>query len=294
MRSRFFTVLVVRHAGESFRRLRVSYPFVSALALVGLALTAAGLSAPHLLLRAQTQSLALQRLEQENYRLRVEREAFDGLLAQVSGRLDSAETQAARWAEELGLAAVPGVEAPAGGSGGPGQALERFWFESEARALESRSTTLDRSFDELGPLFQERLAQLAATPSVMPVDGDLSHGYGWRKDPFTGEREFHEGIDIVAPMNTAVVAPADGVVVRSGRFAQLGRSVDIAHGHGFVTRFGHLNQTLVEEGAEVRRGDRIGLVGSTGRSTGPHLHYEVLRDGKHVDPWKYLGQADKR
>jgi murein DD-endopeptidase MepM/ murein hydrolase activator NlpD len=123
----------------------------------------------------------------------------------------------------------------------------------------------------------------------MPVEGWFSHGYGWRKDPFTGAREFHRGIDIVAPPGTEVRAPADGFVSRAGRFGDYGRSLDLAHGYGYVTRYAHLQQILVEPGSRVRRGDVIGFVGSSGRSTGPHLHYEVFREGRHVNPWSYLG-----
>ena len=136
--------------------------------------------------------------------------------------------------------------------------------------------------------------QLAATPSGMPAEGWFSHGFGWRKDPFTGEREFHRGVDIVAPMGTAVHAPADGVVARAGRYGELGRSIDIAHGYGYVTRYAHLNEILVRPGDRVERHGLIGRVGTTGRSTGPHLHYEVFRDGRHVNPWNYLGETDER
>jgi murein DD-endopeptidase MepM/ murein hydrolase activator NlpD len=124
----------------------------------------------------------------------------------------------------------------------------------------------------------------------MPVAGWFSHGYGWRKDPFTGEREFHRGVDIVAPAGTDVAAPADGIAARAGRFAAYGKSIDLSHGHGYVTRYGHLSEVLVRPGQRVRRGEVIGRVGSTGRSTGPHLHYEVFRDGRRVNPRSYLGQ----
>ena len=121
----------------------------------------------------------------------------------------------------------------------------------------------------------------------------FSHGFGWRKDPFTGRREFHRGIDIVAPVNTGVQASADGVVARSGRSPDLGNVLEIAHGYGYLTRYAHLNEFLVRRGDRVKRGELIGRVGSTGRSTGPHLHYEVFRDGRRVNPWKHLGQRGR-
>jgi murein DD-endopeptidase MepM/ murein hydrolase activator NlpD len=202
--------------------------------------------------------------------------------------LDAYEIQTRRIAQELGVADLVADEPAAGGA--VDVVLQgRGWLDGETRGLQSRTSALDRSFVQLGAAFQDRVDQLAATPNLMPIEGWFSHGYGWRKDPFTGKREFHRGIDIVADANTEIRAPADGVVSRSGRYSDYGRSIDVAHGYGFVTRYAHMNKALVKPGDRVRRGDVIGLVGSTGRSTGPHLHYEVFRDGRRVNPWKYLG-----
>ena len=124
----------------------------------------------------------------------------------------------------------------------------------------------------------------------MPTEGWFSHGYGWRKDPFTGNRQFHRGMDIVNHAGTSIHAPAEGVVSRALRASDLGKTVDISHGFGSVTRSAHLSEILVRPGQKVQRGEMIGKMGSTGRSTGSHLHYEVFRDGRRVNPWKYLGQ----
>jgi murein DD-endopeptidase MepM/ murein hydrolase activator NlpD len=293
MKNRFLTVLILRHAGPRLRKLRLSYPFVAVLVLVLAMLALTSLYAPRLLLQVRSQSVALERLEHENHRLWVERNEFDGALAEVAEQLDTFEAQAGRLAEELGVPALPATAGGAGGGTASAALRQRFWFENEIRGLQSRTAKLDSSFDQLGEAFRERLGQLAATPNMMPVEGWFSHGFGWRKDPMTGDRDFHRGIDIVAPANTEISAPADGVVSRAGRFPQLGRSLDIAHGYGYVTRYAHMNEILVQPGDRVRRGDRIGLVGSTGRSTGPHLHYEVFRDGRRVNPWKYLGRSGR-
>jgi len=209
----------------------------------------------------------------------------------VSQQIVTFEAQAQRFATELGVSDLPSAE-PSGGQT-PAASARRFWFDEEVNGLQSRTENLDRSFVELDAVFQERMDQLAATPRIMPVEGWFSHGFGWRKDPFTGEREFHRGIDIVAPQDTSVQASADGVVARSGRSPDLGKVLEIAHGYGYVTRYAHLNQLLVQRGDRVKRGDLVGRVGSTGRSTGPHLHYEVFRDGRRVNPWKYLGQPGR-
>ena len=127
----------------------------------------------------------------------------------------------------------------------------------------------------------------------MPIKGWFSHGYGWRKDPFTGKRQFHRGIDIVNHAGTPIHAPADGVVSRATRVSDYGKTIDLSHGYGYVTRYGHLSELLVRPGQRVKRGEVVGRVGSTGRSTGPHLHYEVFRDGRRGNPWKYLGQKGR-
>lgn len=292
-RNKFFTVLILRNrnSGPRFRKLRLSYPFVVASAALLTLLLVGGLYAPRLMSRLQSQAIAVGQLEQENRKLRSERDAFEGALSQVSQQIVTFEAQAQRFAIELGVSDLPSAE-PSGGQA-PAASARRFWFDEEVNGLQSRTENLDRSFVELDAVFQERMDQLAATPRIMPVEGWFSHGFGWRKDPFTGEREFHRGIDIVAPQDTSVQASADGVVARSGRSPDLGKVLEIAHGYGYVTRYAHLNQLLVQRGDRVKRGDLVGRVGSTGRSTGPHLHYEVFRDGRRVNPWKYLGQSGR-
>ena len=131
---------------------------------------------------------------------------------------------------------------------------------------------------------------LASTPVGFPVPGFISDGFGWRSDPFTGEREFHTGLDIVAAQGAPIRAPADGVVSLAGRVAGYGRFLQISHGYGYQTRYGHLSEVLVKSGQRVRRGELLGRVGSTGRSTGPHLHYEVYKAGQRVNPYRYALQ----
>ncbi|MFQ5877051.1 MAG: M23 family metallopeptidase, partial [Acidobacteriota bacterium] len=151
-----------------------------------------------------------------------------------------------------------------------------------------RSGALRDSLRVLDMAFQKQAMLLSSTPSIYPVRGLMGNGYGWRRDPFTGMRDFHQGLDIVAPIGTKVVAPADGIVTRVGRMGGFGNSIFISHGYGIVTRYGHLQAAKVRVGQRVKRGDVVGLVGSTGRSTGPHLHYEVLVHQRHVDPVKYI------
>lgn len=136
--------------------------------------------------------------------------------------------------------------------------------------------------------FEKQQALARATPAVWPVAGWLSSSYGNRKDPFTGAPDFHPGLDISANRGTPVRAPADGTVETAGVNGNYGRSVLLGHGFGLSTRFGHLSAYVVRSGQRVRRGDLIGYVGSTGRATSSHLHYEVLLNGAPINPLRLL------
>jgi murein DD-endopeptidase MepM/ murein hydrolase activator NlpD len=127
-----------------------------------------------------------------------------------------------------------------------------------------------------------------AAPNAWPVEGPVTGSFGERIDPFNGEGAFHSGIDIGSSYGQAVIAPADGLVTFADFFGGYGRAVMIDHGHGITTRYGHLASFAVTPGQHVHRGDTIGYVGLSGRSTGPHLHYEVRINDTPVNPYKYL------
>jgi len=157
--------------------------------------------------------------------------------------------------------------------------LDRLCTEAEFR---------EKSFEELYSFLEGKKKQLASTPSVWPVRGWLTSGFGYRIDPFTGLRQFHEGIDIANRMGTPIIAPADGVVARAFRNFGFGLMVEINHGYGIVSRYAHLSKTYVNVGQRIKRGDRIAAMGSTGRATGPHLHYEVRLNNVPLDPRNYI------
>lgn len=141
---------------------------------------------------------------------------------------------------------------------------------------------------------QDQLSQgVIAVPSAKPLNAaTFTSGYGVRSDPFRHSAAMHAGIDLAAPQGTAVYATADGIVDKAEWSNGYGNLVEVAHGKGVQTRFGHLSRILVRSGQLVHRGDLIALVGSTGRSTGPHLHYEVRIDGHAVNPVPFLQAGD--
>ena len=128
-------------------------------------------------------------------------------------------------------------------------------------------------------------------PSVWPVNGRLADGYGHRSDPLSGEGELHKGVDILAPMGTAVRAAADGIIIKAGWNGGYGRCIIIDHGKNYQTLYGHLSRMDVIEGQAIRQGETIGAVGSTGHSTGAHLHYEVHVGSTPVNPYRFLARA---
>jgi hypothetical protein len=146
----------------------------------------------------------------------------------------------------------------------------------------------ERNMQELAGIVDTRRAQWAATPSIWPVHGWISSKFGRRISPFTGRDTMHGGIDISAPMYTPVVASAGGTVVLAQFEAGLGNAIIVSHGYGIKTTYGHLAKLKVRDGQTIKRGDVIGLVGSTGLSTGPHLHYEVEHRGNGMDPLKFI------
>jgi|GEM_PF-1303747 len=152
-------------------------------------------------------------------------------------------------------------------------------------AVSRRSQSLQALYD----ILKTQEALLAVTPSTRPVDGGwISSGFGYRKSPFTGRREYHTGIDIAIRPGSRVNGTADGVVIYTGTYGGLGKMVTVDHGFGIITRYCHLNKILVEEQQEIRKGDKIAETGNSGRSTGPHIHYEIRFNDIPMDAEKYM------
>jgi len=146
----------------------------------------------------------------------------------------------------------------------------------------------EKTFEFLLEQMQEQRNLLACTPAIRPAKGWTSSKFGYRTSPFTNRKEFHKGMDIAAPKGTPVTATADGIVTYAGKKGLLGNLVVINHGYGFVTRYGHNSKILIKRGDRVKRGDIVAEVGNTGRSTGPHVHYEVRLNGVPVNPSNYI------
>ena len=182
-----------------------------------------------------------------------------------------------------------------GGRGGHDPAALSFKNETLLKGMMGKldklsieANTQENSLHELHASLEERKAVMSSIPSRWPVRGYVSSDFGHRESPFGGKSEVHEGMDISAPAGTPIVAAASGTVTFAGRYYDLGNAVTIDHGYGYVTTYGHLSKITAHAGQTVKGGQKIGAVGSTGRSTGPHLHYELQVAGSKVNPRNYL------
>jgi len=292
MPRRLNTVIIIPHSRAKFFKFSFS-----TMALAGAGLCCAVAALLSVLAVAYTGSAVsrkseVQRLQKDNQQLVDVNRRLEQTIADVQGRLDEFEERTSRLALAAGMStdAVGPADAPVRGnrvgSGGPYDRLpgspetlelQGDWIKTQLQLVEERLLRQDEV--------------LASTPTTAPVLGLITDGFGMRPDPFTGRKAFHRGLDISARRKTRVLVPADGIVVSAGRNGGLGKVVRVSHGFGFTTVYGHLDKMSVKPGDEVRRGDEIGLLGNTGRSTGPHLHYEVHVDGKAVNPLYYILNA---
>jgi murein DD-endopeptidase MepM/ murein hydrolase activator NlpD len=163
-----------------------------------------------------------------------------------------------------------------------------YELQNEIQTLLKSSEFENASFAAILDEVASKKYLLDHTPSILPCDGYYSRGFGMKPDPFTGNIQMHAGIDIASDKGTPVIASADGTVNFTGWIGRFGRVVIIDHGFGYRTLYGHLESMNVKKGQSVKRWQTIGTMGSTGRSTGPHLHYEVHKDGRPVDPMPFV------
>ncbi|MDZ4673366.1 MAG: M23 family metallopeptidase [Gemmatimonadota bacterium] len=184
-----------------------------------------------------------------------------------------------------------GIGGPARTAGSVGSILigQASAVRVDLNALLRRANLLSQSFTEATDSLVVHADRLASMPSIMPTQGWLSSNFSsMRPHPVLIGARPHEGIDVVAPIGTPILAPGAGVVISAQRETGYGNTVVVDHGHGIITRYAHASRLLVSAGERVQRGDRLGLVGNSGLSTSPHLHYEVHVNGKPVDPMRYV------
>jgi murein DD-endopeptidase MepM/ murein hydrolase activator NlpD len=303
MAKRRWTVLLVPHGSASTKSLSLSGTVLKLVAGVATVVVASLLAATIGVVSHTVDLTRSQQLEKANQALASEVTR----LGRRVGALSDTLAVISRRDEEMRL--VAGLEplspdvrrAGIGGPSGPWPEREQlldeggkvgreaFGVHLDLDAMIRRANLLATSFKEAADSLSTHVQEMAATPSIMPTTGFLTSKFSFiRYHPILHENRPHEGIDITAAYGTQIIAPAAGRVVKVGWENGYGLMVVIDHGYGLETRYAHCSRTAVQPGQTVKRGDRLGWVGSTGLSTGPHLHYEVLVNGRAVDPLRYI------
>ena len=283
----FFTVIFVPNARAKFRKYQIPLKVarvagrvasVSGVLLLGALIHYSSLlfevsRLRHVEIESRSLIAKTRQVEQGAAALRVQ-------MGQLSGMVNKLGVMA-------GVESLP-PDPSVGGTGGGTVADRTTPGVASFEEMSTRLSELTQKSRELTGVFDRQRSLLATTPSIWPVRGYLSAGFGNRPDPFTGLRDFHPGLDISAPQGTKILAPADGTVIFAGVKGGYGNAVTVDHGRGIVTHYGHLDAFNVRVGQSVRRGSILGFVGSTGRSTAPHLHYEVWLNGSNQNPLTYI------
>lgn len=224
-------------------------------------------------------------------RVKEENQVFREKTASLSERVTHIQMLAKSVSRLTGID-INNPESATGGIGGFGIDTWKPYADARdlgrLRQLGKETESVTRQINALKSAALEQSLFVSALPSAWPVRGYISSAFGGRPDPMSGSRQFHTGMDIAAPTGAKVAAPADGTVVFAGAQQGYGYTVLVSHRYGLVTRYAHLSSFSVRPGVSVRKGDVLGYIGSTGRSTGPHLHYEIQVHNTPVNPLRFL------
>jgi murein DD-endopeptidase MepM/ murein hydrolase activator NlpD len=238
-------------------------------------------------------------LRSANETLRLENDSYREATGELTEQIASLQTALAQLGEQVELdpATRQAIEQLArtratGGSSNPAvvaaTAATKTVPEGTFGILRDLLGSLESRLASVRTQVENQQAFGRATPSTWPIVGWLTSGFGNRKDPFTGQPDFHTGLDISAQYGTPIRATADGIVESVGYSGNYGNAVVVSHGYGISTRFGHLSRFASRPGQKVKRGEVIGYVGATGRATSSHLHYEILMNGNPINPLRLL------
>jgi murein DD-endopeptidase MepM/ murein hydrolase activator NlpD len=219
-------------------------------------------------------------VKSENETLKQTNDAYQNSYARLKGQISYVQDMSKELARKARMEHSPEIDELVG-IGGPETVV----------ALDKAADHLEREVRHINDRLRSDILRLASIPRGLPVNGYVTDGFGMRRNPFNGEgREVHEGLDIAVDFGAPVTATADGLVIYAAPHAGYGNLVIVYHSNGITTRYGHLSRISVEAGQRVKRSDQIGNAGSTGRSTGPHVHYEIRENDQPVDPLRYAGQ----
>jgi murein DD-endopeptidase MepM/ murein hydrolase activator NlpD len=293
MAKKFLSLIVIPHTKTSSRTLSFSKRTVKTALYGGIALAVlvVGMSVDYIRIQLSHQSYGA--LKAENLKQKAELEQYQGQFAALQNNMGKFDEYVGKINTMLGFKSPDKMTSAGavGGGGGSDQALPAGTPQlslGNVQTMQLKAEDIQKNFDSVIKMSENLTSLLASSPSIWPTNGWPSSGLGWRLDPFTGKQAYHSGLDIAAAYGNPVVAPADGYVISTTKDKYYGNCIQINHGGGITTLYGHLSLIGVKPGQRVKRGDEIGKVGNTGRSLGTHLHYEVRDNNKPIDPMRFI------
>jgi len=296
MAKRFYTCIIVPDASERLHKLRIPERALHALGVLGvlsfLVAVALGFSYAHMAFKASD----YDQLQAENTDLKIKTQDLQVSTSKLSSKISDLENLSAKLTKVIEEDPVFKASkklnmVPEGGSRVDLTTAELIGdgnLSSSVDILRDRAKGLEDQYNLLNQLVDQRREMYDLTPNIWPVNGKMGSQYGARLDPFDSSSEMHMGLDIMAAVGSAVKAPAAGTVKLAQRESDYGNLIVIDHGNGLTTRYAHLQSFAVYVGQQVTKGQMIGRVGMTGRTTGPHLHYEVRLNDRPMNPRTYL------
>ena len=279
--NRVYTFLISPSRTSKVRQLSIHRNSLRAAACFGIISIALVIYGAARLGQHEALNLKYLSVKAENDNLKQTNDAYQNSYARLRGQISYVEDMSKELARKARMEHSPEIDELVG-IGGPETVV----------ALDKAADHLERDVRHINDRLRSDILRLASIPRGLPVNGYVTDGFGMRRNPFNGEgREVHEGLDIAVDFGTPVTSTADGLVIYAAPHAGYGNLVIIYHSSGITTRYGHLSRISVEAGQRVKRGDQVGNAGSTGRSTGPHVHYEIRENDQPTDPLRYAGQA---
>jgi murein DD-endopeptidase MepM/ murein hydrolase activator NlpD len=290
----FYTFIVIPHASPRLHKLKLPVRTLYVLAGIGVLsfFVAVGLGFSYA--KMAFRAADYDQLQNENIDLKVQKKNLEVVTKKLGDKLTNLESISAKIQTLIETDNTKRTKATGPGVGGSvvdystAELLNSANLKEKIDLLKGKTAEVESQLSLLEQVALQRASRLQFTPNIWPLKGSITSHYGSRSDPFNSEAEMHLGLDISALYNAQIHAPADGVVLYANRKAAYGNLLIIDHGNGVTTRYGHLSRWLVRPGQKVKRGEVVALVGMSGRTTGPHLHYEVRRNDRPVNPRTYL------
>ncbi len=292
MAKKFLSLIIIPHTKRSSRTLSFTKRTIKAALWGGIILAVLLVAISVDYVRIQLSHESYRSLQAENLKQKAELEKYQSQFTALQTDLGKFDEYVGKINLMFGLKSPDKLSSP--GSVGDPRAEQSLagvpgqLSPGNLQNIQQKAEDIQKNFNTVIKMSENLTSLLASTPSIWPTNGWPSSGVGYRLDPFTGKQTFHSGLDIAAAYGNPVVAPADGYVISTTFDKFYGNSIQINHGGGITTLYGHLSKIEVTPGQRVKRGEEIGKVGNTGRSLGSHLHYEIRENDKILNPMKFI------